>query len=205
MPEVLDKWLTSAARLIRVGVPGVVQSYDFTTQRATIAPLIGDQYLDADGANQTELPPVVSNVPVQFPGGGGMILTFPLQAGDTGWLTFADRSIDAWKLQGGSQLPTDARRHSWADALFIPGVDPFNSPRQSADPAVVAIGQDGAAPDFAATANRVLLQFQALADAFNSWTPAPDDGGAALKTLLTTLIGSGWPSAPASSTLKVLG
>lgn len=34
---------------------------------------------------------------------------------------------------------------------------------------------------------------EALAEAFNDWTPAPNDGGAALKALLTTLLGTGWP------------
>jgi hypothetical protein len=134
-----------------------------------------------------------------------MILTFPLRAGDPGWLTFADRSIDAWKSQGGPQLPPDARRHSWADAVFIPGVRSFSAPIQSADPAAIALGQDGQTPDFAATANRVLAQFQALADVFSAWVPSPGDGGGALKSALTSLISGGWPSAPASASLKVLG
>lgn len=34
---------------------------------------------------------------------------------------------------------------------------------------------------------------QQLADVFSNWTPVANDGGAALKSLLTTLIGTGWP------------
>lgn len=39
----------------------------------------------------------------------------------------------------------------------------------------------------------LLEDLQELADVFDNWTPAAGDGGAALKTLLTTLLGSGWP------------
>lgn len=207
MPEVLDRWLQSAMRLTRVGCPAQVKSYDPSTRKAVIEPLISDRYLDADGQPQNEIPPVLSGVPVDFPGGGGMFLAFPLQAGDTGWLTFADRSIDGWKSQGGPQAPNDGRRHSWADAKFEPGLRSFSNPPQTTDPNVTLIGQDGAAGDFVATAQRVLGQLNALANVFSEWTPVPNDGGAALKTLLTALLSGppSWPAAPASSTVKVLG
>lgn len=39
-----------------------------------------------------------------------------------------------------------------------------------------------------------LESMEALADVFDSWTPVPMDGGAALKALLTTLINTGWPT-----------
>lgn len=35
---------------------------------------------------------------------------------------------------------------------------------------------------------------EALKTAFDSWTPVPNDGGAALKTILDALIATGWPA-----------
>jgi len=47
-----------------------------------------------------------------------------------------------------------------------------------------------------ALAPLVTACLQVLASVFSSWTPVPNDGGAALKTLLTTMLGTGWPASP---------
>ncbi len=56
--------------------------------------------------------------------------------------------------------------------------------------------------DFVALASKVDAQITALKDVFSSWTPVASDGGAALKVLLTSLLGSGWPHSTASSSVK---
>src|SRR5206468_11453284 len=59
--------------------------------------------------------PVLPDVPVVFPSGGGCTLTFPLQPGDECLAVFASRCIDGWWQSGGSQLPVEPRMHDLAD------------------------------------------------------------------------------------------
>ncbi len=66
--------------------------------------------------------PVLTDVPVQFPSGGGGVLFFPLTAGDTGIVLFCDRDIDAWWQAGGANIPNSPRKHSLSDGIFVPCV-----------------------------------------------------------------------------------
>jgi hypothetical protein len=54
----------------------------------------------------------------------------------------------------------------------------------------------GAASFPLAKAAEIEAKLAALAAAFTAWLPAAGDGGSALKTLLTTLSGTGWPATP---------
>ncbi|SQC91535.1 Mu-like prophage protein gp45 [Cedecea neteri] len=65
--------------------------------------------------------PLLVDVPVVFPHGGGCSLTFPLKKGDECLVIFADRAIDFWWQSGGIQEPVDARQHSLSDAFVLPG------------------------------------------------------------------------------------
>ena len=60
------------------------------------------------------------------------------------------------------------------------------------------------ATDFVALAQLVLDRLNALKTAFSNWTVVPNDGGAALKTLLTNLISAGWPQSVAATKVKAL-
>ena len=208
--EVLGMWLNSHSRNLRVCLPAEVQSYDLATQTVSVQPLVNEVALDADGNSFIELLPVISGVPVEFPGGGGMILTFPLQAGDTGRLIFADRSIDEWKTQGGGQAPNAQRRHDLTDAIFAPGLRSKNNARQSASGSTVTIGQDGAASDFAALAQKVLNELNSIASTFNGHThivagTCPSGGGPLTAGTAAPPTSSMSPNSVASASLEVLG
>ncbi len=66
--------------------------------------------------------PVLTDVPVHFPSGGGAILSMPIAAGDVGVLLFNDRDLDAWWQAGGANVPNSGRLHSLSDAMFLPGL-----------------------------------------------------------------------------------
>jgi len=66
--------------------------------------------------------PLLVDVPVVFPRGGGVTLTFPVKAGDECQLIFNDRCIDFWWQSGGVQLPVDPRQHDLSDAVAIVGL-----------------------------------------------------------------------------------
>jgi hypothetical protein len=80
---------------------------------------------------------------VQFPSGGGLTITFPLQAGDTGLIVFSESSLDKWMAGDGGEVDPDFdTRMSLADGVFIPGVRARGAARD-VPTGVVAIGRDG--------------------------------------------------------------
>lgn len=62
----------------------------------------------------------VMNVPVFNFGGGGFVMSFPLNAGDFGWLVASDRDISLFKQNKGKASPNTLRKHNFSDAFFIP-------------------------------------------------------------------------------------
>ncbi len=108
-------------------LPGRIGSYDYTTQKASVLPLLRDVYSD----NQEIDMPVIIDVPVMFPAIGSVGLTFPVNPGDGVLLVFAERSIDKWLSKGGVVTPDDPRRFDLSDAIAIVGLDPFTETSQA--------------------------------------------------------------------------
>ncbi len=112
LAKVIGDAIQARLAALRVGLPAKVVSYDAAAQRVSVKPLIQDRYVDlATGAETSEDLPVIVDVPVLFPQGGGYRITFPLAVGDVGWLQFADRSLDVWLNRGGVVDPGDSRTH----------------------------------------------------------------------------------------------
>lgn len=107
-----------SSKRIRVALPGVIVSFDSDAQTATVQPLI--KQVMADGTN--ELLPVLQDVPVSFPRGGGFVLTFPVGPGDECELLFHDRCIDGWWASGNPSEPLDYRIHDLSDATARVGI-----------------------------------------------------------------------------------
>ncbi|TGC25023.1 Gp138 family membrane-puncturing spike protein [Escherichia sp. E1130] len=106
---------------IRVALPGIVQSFDPGAVTAVVQPAIRSVETDNDGKRSTKNYPLLVDVPVVFPRGGGCTLTFPVKAGDECLVIFADRCIDFWWQSGGVQEPVDDRVHDLSDAFCIVG------------------------------------------------------------------------------------
>lgn len=105
---------------LRVAMPGIIQSFDPVTVTCTVLPAIKGNDAGTAGKEPTNLPLLV-DVPVVFPRGGGCTLTFPVKEGDECLLIFADRCIDFWWQNGGVQESVDPRQHDLSDAFCIPG------------------------------------------------------------------------------------
>jgi hypothetical protein len=101
-------------------MPGIIQSFDPGNENrpptCVVQPAIKGQL----GGKSVSLMPLV-DVPVIFPRGGGVTLTFPIKAGDECLLIFADRCIDFWWQSGSVQEPVDPRQHDLSDAFAIVG------------------------------------------------------------------------------------
>lgn len=65
--------------------------------------------------------PLLLDVPVNFPSGGGMLMTFPLEAGDEVTVVFMSRCLDGWWQSGGVQNQPDLRMHHLSDGIAFPG------------------------------------------------------------------------------------
>ncbi|KVZ03386.1 Gp138 family membrane-puncturing spike protein [Burkholderia stagnalis] len=103
---------------VRTAFPGIVESFDPDTRTATVRPAI-DALLADDSS--LELPLLV-DVPVSFPTGGGFVIEWPLKRGDEGQVTINDRCIDGWFVSGRNGPPLDLRMHDLSDATFTPGI-----------------------------------------------------------------------------------
>ncbi|EPG8229692.1 Gp138 family membrane-puncturing spike protein [Klebsiella pneumoniae] len=106
---------------MRVSMPGIIQSFDPDAVTAVVQPAIKGVEQDESGADVSVNIPLLVDVPVVFPRGGGCTLTFPVKAGDECLVIFADRCIDFWWQSGGVQEPVDERMHDLSDAFCIVG------------------------------------------------------------------------------------
>lgn len=129
--QLLNDAAESALEGMYVSLPGKVVRYDATTQEADVQPIPKDRHVDENGAPVVQALPVVTSVPVIFPGGGGFTLTFPIAVGDLVELQFCGLSIDKW-LHTGSENAVDPEfyaRHGLSDAVCFPGLRNFKRPR----------------------------------------------------------------------------
>lgn len=121
LAEVLASERKTTSEQLRVALPGIIQSFDPDTVTAVVQPAIRYIERDNDGNKATKDYPLLVDVPVVFPRGGGCTLTFPVKAGDECLVIFADRCIDFWWQSGGVQEPVDERMHDLSDAFCIVG------------------------------------------------------------------------------------
>lgn len=121
LAEVLASERKVLSEQMRVALPGIIQSFDRDAVTAVVQPAIRYIERDNDGNQSTKDYPLLVDVPVIFPRGGGCTLTFPVSAGDECLIIFADRCIDFWWQSGGIQEPVDGRMHDLSDALCIVG------------------------------------------------------------------------------------
>lgn len=181
LTEVLGLAVRAGAADLRVALPGRVERYDLARGTVDVQPLLRETTRDDAGELVAERLPVLTGVPLVFPGAGGFALVFPVQVGDQVLLVFADRSLDGWRDQGAEATPADERRHALSDAIAIPGLMHTGSPAATADHAVLgaSIGlrlhlkpgvvELGEVPvDAAALASRVEARLSALEVAMNT-------------------------------------
>lgn len=117
LASVIRQYVNRRIGGIRVSMPATVEKYDPATQTLSASPVFEE--------GDTRLP-IVHNVPVAFPQGGGFSITYNLVPGDIVLLVFSDKSLEEWLTAGGVQQPRDRRVHSLSDAFAVPGINPLN-------------------------------------------------------------------------------
>ena len=116
--DLLEAAMASHLENVHTAIPGVVVSGGGGV--VNVKPLLNRKLRDGT----VEEMPVIPNVPVWFPRGGGASITWPVGAGDGCLLIFAERSLDEWKGSGSTVTPDDPRRHGLSDAIAFVGLNP---------------------------------------------------------------------------------
>lgn len=192
---------------VHVSLPGRIEKYDSTTQKANVQPLLKRPLVDEDGVElDPETLPVIPDVSVAFPRGGGAFISWPLKQGNIVGLVFSERSLDQWLAgNGGVTDPGDFRTHSLSDPYVTPGPCPFSLAIADADPDDLVMAFDGGvaihiksngeihlgsknATDALALASKVEAGQQNIVDAIIGGVPGSMDGGLALQSTIIALL-----------------
>lgn len=112
-------------------LPGIIQSFDADKMTVVVQPALKGVVAKKDGTAEAVNLPLLPDVPVVFPSGGGCTLTFPIAEGDECLVVFSSRCIDGWWQSGGIQLPMEPRMHDLSDGFAILG--PKSQPRKIAN------------------------------------------------------------------------
>lgn len=102
-------------------LPGIVQSFDAGALTVSVQPAIQGRTTDRLGVSSNVNLPMLVDVPVVFPRGGGVSLTFPVKAGDECLVVFTSRCMDGWWQDGGVKPALDRRMHDLSDGMAILG------------------------------------------------------------------------------------
>lgn len=118
----LDDVLTLVGRKLLMEkddmLPARIISWNPDTNRAQIE-IMYQTTMTSGEMHQLSAP---AEVPVQFPGGGGFILVFPLKKGNLGWLKASDRDMSLFLQTYDVQPGNTPRIHCFEDGVFIPDV-----------------------------------------------------------------------------------
>ena len=124
---------------IHTCLPGRIEKYTRTEQKANVKPLIKKKYLDGTAVEF----PVIPNVPIVFPRTKRGGITFPLEQGDGVLLVFSERALDRWLSSGEDVEPGDYRKFDLSDAIAIPGLFSFKQPNLATNDDDVEIHNEG--------------------------------------------------------------
>lgn len=110
--------LKKAMQRMNNQLPARIVSYNRDTNRAQVEILY--QVTMTNGATFQLQAPV--QVPVIQIGGGGMVLNFPLNNGDLGWIKASDRDMSLFLQSYDAERGNTERMHSFEDGVFYPDV-----------------------------------------------------------------------------------
>lgn len=105
-------------------LPGKIVKINAAAMTCEVEPSIQARLRNFDGTYSWVSIPVLPDVPLVFPGGGGFTLTFPIAIGDEVLVIFASRCIDSWWASGHGdhgRVQAELRMHDLSDGFAIVG------------------------------------------------------------------------------------
>lgn len=183
-------------------MPGIVQAYYSDTQEADVQPAVNDiRFPPSESEERTSEPwPVLPRVPIAWPRFGGFTIAGPISAGDHVLLIAFDQDPSVYRANGQQSDPVFTRRHGGNFWIAYPCnvTDPGRMHDTSAAAGSLVIGKDGANQQIRIDGSHINLgatvtdpvalstKIDLLIKTMMNWIPVANDGGAALKTALTT-------------------
>lgn len=125
--EVLRSFEDNLRANLWTALPGIVQSFNNAAMTCVVQPAVMVSVRTPSGTFVPTRLPLLLDVPVIFPSGGGFTLTFPIKVGDEGLVHFASRCIDSWWQSGGIQPQAELRFQDLSDGFIEVGI--FSQPR----------------------------------------------------------------------------
>lgn len=171
LAEVIEAAITTRMGDTYHALPGIVVAYYSLTQEADVQIAVNDPRFDPDtDVLETEEWPVWPRMRVAWPRFGSTTLVGSLSAGDKVQVFFQDLDDSVFRTTGQQGDPARTRRFG-SDSAFC-------APWDLTDAGVAPKADDLA---LASVLDEVMKALQ-------TWTPVPNDGGAALKTALATAL-----------------
>jgi hypothetical protein len=204
----LKKEIFSTMNCIQIGKINSIKSDEGTAEVE-----LQIKRLAVDGTSTTI--PVLTDCPYFVLQGGGAYIDMPITAGDYCIVLFNDRDIDNWWSTGNQSTPNTNRKHHLSDGIALVGINPKTAVLDYDGSVVRILGKNGAGKEAEAARkgdeikstssedNTFWTWFTAFKSAFSSWTPVSEDGGAALKAIMTNFFSA--YSVPSSLTGKITG
>lgn len=137
--ELITAAVDKAKSQMVTSLPAKVVSYDAEKQTAKLQITVKAYVQQEDGSTKEVDYPQLEDVPVQFPGGGDQVMTFPIKEGDEGLVSFSSRSVDSWQQSGGDQAPQDAGMNNLSSGFFQPGFRSEPSAKKLTDVSTSAV------------------------------------------------------------------
>ena len=120
--EILKTAFAGLQSKIWTAVPAIVESVKKSEMTVQVQPTIQAIVTNENGQEVNVTLPLLVDVPIIFPSGGGFSLTFPIAQGDECLVLFASRCIDSWWESGKVGPQAEQRLHDLSDGFALFGI-----------------------------------------------------------------------------------
>lgn len=143
--EALRKVLESERLDLHTGTVGKVRAFSAARQTCEVELQIQRVLpaADEDDDDTTEDYPILPEVPIVYPSGGGFAISWPLSVGDFVWIAFAESDLGQWRATGEKSNPSVQTRHGLSGAVAYPGIHHRGNPNANATANSLRIEKDG--------------------------------------------------------------
>ena len=175
--ELIRLAIDAHAQGVHTTIPGIIKVYDPLTLRVKVQPAITQPVETEDDPLfqfMYETQPILHDVPVAFPRGGGTSITWPLSIGDAVLVVFSESDLSQWLTTGSVSNPDQIKRHGLSGGIAIPCIGADTSPLPSTLDSGFVITADSIklgsmmATDFVALAALVLAELGNIATALTT-------------------------------------
>lgn len=174
---------------------GNVVSYDEATKTCEIEVATKLAVPDGEGGFVFQAIPNLTHVPVAWPSAGGFMLHWPIEAGDSVFVTFDEQDSQRWEVSGKVSEPGWLERFGLSSGIAHPYSRKVivTSGAQMVCPSAFVFG-DPASAQFAALSNKVDANFATLVTLFNAHTHLSAAPGSPTAVPAPPMVGSSFPA-----------